>query len=78
MTVIDNSAAKPVPEPRRLGGPAPKLSTRVSQKFERTKEAASAGVEKTKVAANKVKKGASAGVNWLKLKCNKTKLFQKK
>ncbi|KAG8383145.1 hypothetical protein BUALT_Bualt05G0154200 [Buddleja alternifolia] len=31
--------------------PAPKLSKRVSEKFERTKEAASAGVEKTKAVA---------------------------
>lgn len=67
----------------------PKLSKKVSEKFGRTKEVASAGVEKTKVvaavgfektkvAAKKVKEGASIGVNWIKLKYNNTKLFHKK
>ncbi|KAL8552717.1 hypothetical protein ACS0TY_001416 [Phlomoides rotata] len=74
-------------QPRRLGGPSPKLSSRVSDKFDRTKEAAAAGmektkevasvgVEKTKVAAKKVKQGASTSVNWLKIKYSKS--FQKK
>ncbi|VFQ93138.1 unnamed protein product [Cuscuta campestris] len=54
--------------PTRLGGPSPKLSRKMSEKFER-------GVEKTKVAANKVKEGASIGINWLKVKYNKHKLI---
>ncbi|KAL3631074.1 hypothetical protein CASFOL_024058 [Castilleja foliolosa] len=70
------------------GGAAakPKLTKRVSEKFSRTKDAASVGFsktkvvasvgyEKTKVAARKVKDGAAVGVNWMKLKY---KHFQKK
>ncbi|KZV36334.1 hypothetical protein F511_25134 [Dorcoceras hygrometricum] len=76
------ASAKPAAEPRRLGGPSPKLSKRLSEKFERTKEVASAGmeksVEKTKVAAKKVKEGATTGVHWIKLKYSKSSLFQKK
>ncbi|KAL0368279.1 UNVERIFIED_CONTAM: NADPH-dependent codeinone reductase 1-2 [Sesamum calycinum] len=66
-------------KPDRLGGPAPTLSKKISQKFGRTKEVASAGfqktkvvaavgLEKTKVAAKKVKRGTAVGVNWIKLK----------
>lgn len=82
MAAMDNPFAdqKPSAQPRRLGGPSPKLSSRVSDKFDRTKEAtkeaAAAGVEKTKEAAKKVKSGASNGVNWVKLKYSKS--FQKK
>ncbi|KAL2253536.1 UNVERIFIED_CONTAM: hypothetical protein Sindi_0148300 [Sesamum indicum] len=76
-------------KPDRLGGPAPTLSKKISQKFGRTKEVASAGfqktkvvaavgLEKTKVAANKVKRGTAVGVNWIKLKYKRSKLFQKK
>ncbi|KAI3443924.1 hypothetical protein Pfo_000589 [Paulownia fortunei] len=79
MPFMDNPWGSSHPKPERLGGPSPKLSTRVSEKFERTKEVASAGmektkevasagVEKTKVGVKKVKEGASTGVNWLKLK----------
>ncbi|KAG8372654.1 hypothetical protein BUALT_Bualt12G0089100 [Buddleja alternifolia] len=89
MPLNEDPWVKPAPEPRRLGGPSTKLSHKVGDKFDQTKEVASAGmektkevtlagVEKTKVVAKKVKKGASAGVNWLKLMCNKNKLFHKK
>lgn len=72
--------------PNRLGGAPPTLSDKVSQKFGRTKEVASAGFGKTKavasvgfdkskVAARKVKVGATVGFNWMKLKY---KNFQKK
>lgn len=80
MTLIDynpwgesDSHSKPRAEapPQRLGGPSAKLSSRVSDRFDRTKE-------KTKEAAKKVKDGASTGVNWIKLKCDKTKHFPKK
>lgn len=75
MTVIDynpwGAEARRGREPTRLGGPSSKLSSRVSDKFDRTKE-------KTKEAAKKVKNGASTGVNWIKVKCNKNKLFPKK
>lgn len=60
-------------DPKRLGG-KPKLSRRVSEKFE-------VGMEKTKIAASagmkKMKHGASVGVNWIKVKCNKNKLSNK-
>lgn len=64
MQVVENpwgesTPVKPNTKSERLGGPSPKLSSRVSQKFERTKD--------------KVKEGASSGVNWLKLKCTKNK-----
>ncbi|CAA0821073.1 Unknown protein [Striga hermonthica] len=78
MPLIENPWGQATVKTERLGGPSPKLSDRVTEKLERTKEAASAGVEKTKAGARKVKEGASSGVNWLKLKCNKNKLFQKK
>ncbi|KAG8367483.1 hypothetical protein BUALT_Bualt16G0076700 [Buddleja alternifolia] len=59
-------------EPKRLGGPPPKLSTRVNEKLARTKEMASEGMEitkeKTKVAAKKVKEGCSSGIHWMKLR----------
>lgn len=78
MTLIDynpwgqsDAGYKPGREPTRLGGPSSKLSSRVSDKFDRTKE-------KTKEAAKKVKDGASTGVNWIKLKCKENKLFPKK
>lgn len=57
-------------DPKRLGG-KPKLSRRVSEKFE-------VGMEKTKMAASagmkKVKQSASVSANWIKVKCNKNKL----
>lgn len=52
-------------EPKRLGDPPQKLSRKVSEKYERTKEAASVGMKK-------MKDGASTSVNWIKLKCNKS------
>ncbi|CDP00224.1 unnamed protein product [Coffea canephora] len=66
-----NKAPKSPRQPKRLGGPSPKLSRKVSEKFERTKEVASAGMKK-------VKEGASTSVHWIKLKYNQTKLAQKK
>ncbi|KAH0684435.1 hypothetical protein R3W88_010572 [Solanum pinnatisectum] len=56
-------------------GDQPKLSKRVSDKFER-------GMEKTKVAASagmkKVKEGTTVSVNWMKVKYNKHKLTNAK
>ncbi|KAL1531234.1 hypothetical protein AAHA92_33935 [Salvia divinorum] len=52
-------------EPTRLGEGTSKFSSRVSDKFDRTKE-------KTKEAAKKVKIGASTSVKWIKVKCNNT------
>ncbi|GFP86893.1 hypothetical protein PHJA_000833100 [Phtheirospermum japonicum] len=80
MPLIDKpwGASHTTTKTERLGGPSPKLSARVSEKLERSKEVASAGVEKTKVGVRKVKEGASTGVNWLKIKCNTHKLFPKK
>ncbi|KAG6428446.1 hypothetical protein SASPL_112697 [Salvia splendens] len=69
-------------QPTRLGGPSSKLSLRMSDKFDRTKEVAATGMErtkeKTKKTARKVKTGATTGVNWIKVKCNQNKLFPKK
>lgn len=66
--------ANPQPtDPKRLGN-KPKLSRRVSEKFE-------VGMEKTKIAASagmrKVKEGASVSANWFKVKYNKNKLTKK-
>ncbi|EYU22459.1 hypothetical protein MIMGU_mgv1a017102mg [Erythranthe guttata] len=85
----EGDGAAAAEQPPVTGSSNPKLSKKMSEKFERTKEVAStgfektkvvtaAGFEKTKVAAKKVKDGASVGVNWIKLKYNKSKLFQKK
>ncbi|OIT05684.1 hypothetical protein A4A49_17534 [Nicotiana attenuata] len=61
-------------DPNRQLGERPKLSKRVSDKFER-------GMEKTKVAASagmkKVKEGTTVSVNWMKVKYNKHKLAKK-
>ena len=73
----------------RLGGAAPTMSDRVSEKlgktkdvaaagFGKTKAVASVGYEKSKVAGRKIKVGATVGFNWIKLRYKKSKLFQKK
>ncbi|CAI9092813.1 OLC1v1028150C1 [Oldenlandia corymbosa var. corymbosa] len=71
-SVVDEKKAAKTPsrQPKRLGDPSPKLSRKVSEKFERTKEVASAGMKK-------VKDGASTGIHWMKLKYNQTKLSKK-
>ncbi|KAK4373213.1 hypothetical protein RND71_008597 [Anisodus tanguticus] len=61
-------------DPKTLGD-KPKMSKKVSEKFER-------GMEKTKVAASagmkKVKEGTTISVNWMKVKYNKHKLANAK
>ncbi|KAG6431533.1 hypothetical protein SASPL_109612 [Salvia splendens] len=79
---VNDGNPRPSSQPTRLGGPSSKLSLIVSDKLDRTKEAAAAGMErtkeKTKKTAKKVKTGATTGVNWIKVKCNQNKLFPKK
>ncbi|KAL3511233.1 hypothetical protein ACH5RR_030634 [Cinchona calisaya] len=45
-TVNQKKAPKSPRQPKRLGDPSPKLSRKVSEKFERTKVVASAGMKK--------------------------------
>ncbi|GAA0174669.1 hypothetical protein Leryth_002259 [Lithospermum erythrorhizon] len=73
MAIMENPFAgdSKTGESKRLGGPAPKLTKKMSQKFEKTKVVASAGMKK-------MKEGTASTVGWIKVKMNKNKLFEKK